>query len=40
MISLIECGILGMEIYDADFWDRDLSAIWLTGRSKSSTWFR
>ncbi len=39
-ILLIECGLLGMSISDSRFWENDLPAYWLTGRSKSPTWFR
>ena len=40
IISFIECGDLGININDADFWNRDLPEIWLTGHAKNSTWFR
>ncbi len=39
-ILLIECGLLGMSISNSRFWENDLPAYWLTGRSKSPTWFR
>ncbi len=40
IISFVECGELGININDADFWNHDLPEIWLTGRAKNSTWFR
>jgi hypothetical protein len=40
IISFVECGDLGININDADFWNHDLPEILLTGRAKNSTWFR
>jgi hypothetical protein len=40
IISFVECGDLGININDADFWNHDLPEIWLTGHAKKSTWFR
>ena len=40
IISFIECGDWGININDANFWNRDLPEIWLTGHAKNSTWFR
>ena len=40
-ILSIECGLLGMRIYDGEFWGVDNRPVyWLTGHSKYSTWFR
>ena len=38
-ILLIECGILGMQINDEEFWERELFVIRLTGNAKYVTWF-
>ena len=40
IIVLIECGDLGMGIYDADFWNYGFWGMELTGHAKYSTWFR
>ena len=40
IISFVECGDLGININDADFWNHDFPEIWLTGHAKNSTWFR
>ncbi len=39
-VILIECGLLGMDIYDGEFWEENLPAYWLRGHAKSSTWLR
>ena len=40
-ILAIECGLLGMSIYDGGFWDKGTQPMyWVTGHSKYSTWFR
>jgi phage protein U len=40
-ILSIECGLLGMQVYDAEFWDAENRPRYkLTGQSKVSTWFR
>lgn len=39
-VILIECGLLGMDIYDGEFWEENLPAYWLRGQAKSSTWLR
>ncbi|OQY30813.1 MAG: hypothetical protein B6I38_06815 [Anaerolineaceae bacterium 4572_5.1] len=39
----VECGTLGLGIWDADYWEGLADAdrpVWLTGRSKWATWFR
>jgi len=38
-ILLIECGLLGMSVRDAEFWEENLPGYWITGHAKSSTWF-
>ena len=39
-ILLVECGLLGMSIYDREFWEQSQSIYWVTGQSKYPTWFR
>ena len=40
-VLLIECGLLGMQIYDAEFWDADnRPRYWVTGQTKYPVWFR
>ncbi len=40
IITLIECGTLGVDIIDADYWNHDFWEMWITGRAKRPTWVR
>ncbi len=40
-ILAVECGLLGMQVYDAEFWDEDnVPDYWIAGQTKFSVWFR
>lgn len=40
-ILSVECGGLGMQVYDSEFWDADhRPRYWITGQTKYATWLR